>query len=298
MNTQQKATIYALIAIFIWSTVATAFKIALRSIHYIHLLLFVSLISVIVFFLILIVENKLKLIKILKSKDIVNSALLGILNPFIYYLFIFKSYVLLEAQIAQPLNYTWPVMLTILSIPLLKHKIPLKSIAALLISFIGVFFISSGGNILNYKISDPLGVSLALGSSIIWALFWIYNVRNKIDETVKLFLCFSFGFMYTLLFCILTKNVPAIPDFKESMVLIYIGLFEMGITFLFWMKAMQLTKTTDKISNLVYLSPFVSLIFLHFIIDENIYFTTIIGLLLIVTGIIMQRFFSVIKKKI
>ena len=36
-------------------------------------------------------------------------------------------------------------------------------------------------------------------------------------------------------------------------------MFEMGITFFFWLKALQLAKTTDKVSNLVYLAPFLSL---------------------------------------
>jgi drug/metabolite transporter (DMT)-like permease len=63
----------------------------------------------------------------------------------------------------------------------------------------------------------------------------------------------------------------------------------MGITFLFWLKALQLASTTDKVSNLVYLAPFLSLILLHFIIKEPVYYTTPIGLLFIILGIIVQN---------
>jgi len=63
----------------------------------------------------------------------------------------------------------------------------------------------------------------------------------------------------------------------------------MGITFWLWLKALQLSETTDRVSNLVYFAPFVSLILLHFIIDEPVYFTTPLGLLLIIVSVIYQN---------
>jgi drug/metabolite transporter (DMT)-like permease len=63
----------------------------------------------------------------------------------------------------------------------------------------------------------------------------------------------------------------------------------MGITFLFWLRALQLATSTDRVSNLVYLAPFLSLVFVHFILGEPVYFTTPAGLLLIITGILIQN---------
>jgi len=63
----------------------------------------------------------------------------------------------------------------------------------------------------------------------------------------------------------------------------------MGITFWLWLKALQLSETTDKVSNLVYFAPFISLILLHFIIDEPVYYTTPLGLLLIIGSVIYQN---------
>jgi drug/metabolite transporter (DMT)-like permease len=63
----------------------------------------------------------------------------------------------------------------------------------------------------------------------------------------------------------------------------------MGITFFFWLKALQMAETSDKVSNLVYLAPFISLLFLYFIIKEPVYYTTPVGLLLIISGIYIQN---------
>jgi drug/metabolite transporter (DMT)-like permease len=77
--------------------------------------------------------------------------------------------------------------------------------------------------------------------------------------------------------------------FRGAAASVYIGIFEMGITFLFWLKALQMASTTDKVSNLVYLAPFISLVFVHFILHEPVYYTTPAGLLLIISGILIQN---------
>lgn len=289
MDKQRQAYLYAIPAVVFWSTVATAFKIALSSINFLQLLFYSSFVAVVALFVIILLQGKLNLFKKLTTKDYFRYILTGFLNPFFYYVVLFKAYSILPAQIAQPLNYTWPIMLVLLSIIFLKQKISLKSIIAILVSFFGVVIISLQGNVHSFKITNTFGVLLALGSSIIWAAYWIINVKDKNDEAIKLFLSFAFGFVFIFIANIIFTKI-IIPDFTGLSAAIYVGLFEMGITFFLWMKALQISQTNDKICNLVYLSPFVSLIFIHFIIGETIYFTTFIGLTFIVAGILMQNF--------
>jgi len=292
MEKQKLSYVYALISIVLWSTVATAFKLGLRELNFIQLLWYSSIVSLIALFVIIVVQKKLFLLKTLRLKDIAYSAFLGLLNPFGYYMVLLKAYSLLPAQLAQPLNYTWPIMLVLLSVPLLKQKLPPFSLVAIFISFSGVYFISSKGNPLNFTFEEPFGVFLATFSSIIWALFWIYNVRDKKDEVIKLFLNFVFGLLYVSIALFLFSDFQ-LPTQNGLYATLYIGLFEMGITFVMWLKAMQLTNSTAKISNLVFLSPFLALIFIHFILEEKIYWTTFLGIVLIIIGIIIQQ----IKKK-
>ena len=130
---------------------------------------------------------------------------------------------------------------------------------------------------------------LATGSSFFWALYFIFNVKDKRDESVKLFTNFSIAAIFLLTACIVTGNITPAVSLKGLVASVYVGLFEMGITFFFWLRALQLAKTSDKISNLVYLAPFVSILFLHFIVKEPVYYTTPAGLLLIISGIYIQN---------
>lgn len=288
MERQKKAYLYAGIAVLLWSTSASAFKISLRHIDVFSLLFYASMTSTTAFFVYLLFSEKLNLLKDLRPRDYLHSALLGSLNPFLYYAALFKAYSILPAQEAQPLNFIWPLTLVLLSIPLLKQKIGPKDVIATIISFVGVLVISTRGEMLAFKFTDTLGVSLATGSSIIWALFWIYNVRDKRDEVVRLFLNFAFGsaFIFAAMSCSAGVRLPRIGGILGA---VYVGLFEMGITFLLWLKALKLSKTTAHVTNLIYLVPFLSLVLISVAVGENILPSTIVGLVFIVGGILLQK---------
>lgn len=296
MKQQRQAYTYALLAILCWSTIGSAFKISLRYFDFMILLLFSSFTAVAVLFIILLAQGKLKLLAKLKKEDLLSSAFLGLLNPFLYYVVLLKAYDLLPAQEAGTLNYIWPLLLVLLSIPMLKQKITAWSVLAILVSFFGIILISTHGHPLTFKFSSPLGVLLALGSAIFWALYWIFNMKDPREEVSKLFLNFCFGFIYIFLTIAILRflglnwsRYPLLP-WQGIIGSVYLGIFEMGVTFVLWMMALKLSSTTAKVSNLIYLSPFISLILIHFFVGEVILFSTIIGLVFIVGGIVMQQY--------
>ena len=285
---QPKAYLLALFTVLFWSTVATAFKIALRDLNYIQVLLIANSVSLVVYSMILLFRSQRVSVPPLSGRSVALSALQGFLNPFAYYLIIFKVYSILPAQIAQPANFIWPVVLMLLSAYLLKQPVRLTGVIALIISFTGVLILSSQGNLLHYRIKEPAGIALALFSSVIWSLFWIINLKDKRDDVAKLFMSALFSMVFIFILALATGNLSGYHT-KSMLAAIYIGLFEMGITFVLWLKALSLSESTGRVSNLVYLTPFVSLLFIHTILGEKIYYTSLIGLCLIVGGILIQQ---------
>jgi drug/metabolite transporter (DMT)-like permease len=289
MGKTRLSYIYAGLAVFFWSTIPTVFKIGLRELDVLSLLTIATFTSTAVLFIIVASGKKLELIKKTTGKEFLVSALLGLVNPVFYYIILLKAYKLLPAQVAQPLNMIWPIILVFLSVPMLKQKIPAKSFAALFISFVGVYIISSQGHPLSPGRSDTTGVLLATGSSVLWAFYFIINMKDKRDESVKLFTNFMFASIYLVISIIVSGNLDSAISPAGAGASVYVGIFEMGVTFFFWLKALQLSETSDKVSNLVYIAPFLSLVFVHFIIKETVYYTTPAGLLLIIAGIFLQN---------
>lgn len=291
VKNQKKAYVFAFSAIFMWSTVAVAFKIGLRYFHFVHFLTIAIAISMVISFSTLLFQKKLSLIKKLNKTDWFWLVVGGFANPFLYYLMLFKAYSVLPAQIAQALNYTWPIMLVILSVPFLGQKLNLKSFGALLVGFVGVYLIASQGQPWPLQPSEPLGVVICISTSVVWAGYWIINTKLKTDGVLNLFVNFVVGFLLILPIALLVP-INYVVEFKGWLAVIYTGFFEMGIAFIFWLSAMRLTERTDKISNYVFLSPFISLFFIYLILNERIYITTFIGLLLIISSIFLNRYFS------
>ncbi len=292
MEKQKRAYVCAFAAVLFWSTSASAFKICLSperlNVPVLSLLFGASLVASAALFVYLLLSGKVALLKTLSMADFARSAFLGFLSPFLYYIVLFKAYSILPAQQAQPLNFVWPLTLILLSVPILKHKIKRRDIFAILVSFFGVLVISTKGHILSFRLTDPLGVALATGSSIPWALYWIYNIKDQRDEVLGLFLNFACASVYVFVL-MLAAGELRIPSFKGALGVTYVGLFEMGITFLIWLKALKLSKTTANVAGLIYLVPFLSLVVIYFVLGEKILPSTIAGAVFIVGGIILQR---------
>lgn len=291
MRNQQKSYLYASLVVLFWGTSAAAFKIGLRYLNYIQLLFWSSLTATVILFATLLVQGKKNELLSTTPKQLMLSSIQGFLNPFLYYFILFKAYSLLPAQVAQPLNYVWPIVLVLLAALFPGQRLHWYDFAALLMSFVGVTFISSQGNINIFKGSNPLGVSLALASSIVWASFWIINIHDKNrDEVVKLFLSFAFATLLCIFPTIVSHGFYRMPA-NGILASVYIGTFEMGITFVLWLKALKYAASTARLSNFSYLVPFVALVFISIILHEKVIWTTILGLIVIIGAILFQQYF-------
>lgn len=288
ITNQTKAYLYGLTAVLLWSTAASAFKLSLRYVDHIQLLLYSSGTSILVLSVILAVQGRLNLLFSYSRRQYLQSLVMGLLNPFLYYLILFKAYALLPAQEAQPINYTWAITMTLLAIPLLKQRPAWNDVLAALISYSGVVVISTHGELWAFRFSNTLGVALALASTVIWALYWIYNTKDSRDPVAGLLLNFLFGFPFILVFCLMFSSVKAAHPYG-LVGAAYVGLFEMGVTFVTWLTALKLSENTAKMGNLIFLSPFLSLVFIRFLVGEDILPSTFVGLGLVVAGLLVQQ---------
>ncbi len=278
---------YVALAIMGWSTAATAFELGLRHVDAVQLLSLATLSSSGILGLALTLQGKLPLLKQQTRDQIKLSALQGLINPFGYYLILFQAYDRLPAQAAMALNYTWPLTLALLSVPILGESLRRATLIAIGISLAGVLLIATQGDLSTLQLDDPIGVALALGSSILWASYWLMNVRDRRDAGVKLLMGFTFGTLYTWLSLPILSSVVE-PTEKILAIGGYIGLAEMGLAFVCWLKALELASDKGAIANVVYISPFLSLVWIAVVLQESVRLSSVVGLVLIVLSILWQ----------
>lgn len=288
MKSSNLAYVYGMAAVFLWSTVATAFKIALSYYTPLQLVFVAVLTSIIALAGILAWQKKLSLLKQQFLRRPMFYLVTGLINPFLYYVVLFKAYSLLPAQQALSLNYTWAVLLPLLAAPLLKQHLRKSDIAAALIAYTGVFIIATGGDISGFSFDSPLGIGLALTSTLLWCLYWIVNTKDQGDPVVSLLLSFLIGLPFIAVTLVLTDTLPSF-SIKAIFAGMYVGLFEMGITFVLWLMALKTATRTANISTMVFLSPVMSIGFITWILQETIAMATYLGLAFILSGMMLQQ---------
>ncbi|WP_394146255.1 DMT family transporter [Vibrio atypicus] len=286
---ERRALGFGLSAVLLWSTVATAFKLTLAEFTPIQMLTMASIVSAIALTAICAVQGKLSSLASTFLSNPWYYFLLGLINPLAYYIILFKAYDLLPASQAQAINYSWAITLTLMAAVFLGQKIRKQDWIACTLSYFGVIVIATKGDVLGLNFESPLGVGLALVSTLLWASYWILNTKNKADPIVGVLLGFLVAIPFAIGLSVYEGAQWSHISSKGWLAVTYVGLFEMGVTFVLWLSALKLTQNTARISNLIFASPFISLALLATIIGEEIHPTTLIGLLLIIGGLVIQQ---------
>ncbi len=283
-----KHIIYALLSVLAWSTIGTAMKLTVEQTDILPLLLISVSTALLILLTFILVSRKTALILPKNRKEWIYTIISGSLNPTAYYLILLKAYDLLPAQEAGTLNYFWPFVLVILSIPILKQNPGWRGLVGILLGFSGLIVISTHGDPTSLTFSNTTGVILAISSAFIWASFWLLNMKDKRDDIIKLFNSFIIAFIILSITLVATPTSQHISA-KGLIGGAYLGIFEMGITFILWLKALKWAPNTATVSNLVFLSPFISLIIISIVLKEAILPSTLLGLILIVIGILASN---------
>jgi drug/metabolite transporter (DMT)-like permease len=271
----------ALLAVVLWSTAASAFKLSLRYLSPYMLLLLSSAVSLAVLWGLDLARGGGR------SRPDRGSAVRGLLNPFLYYLVLLSAYDLLPAQIAMVINYLWPIMLVLLSIPVLGQRIGPAGVGGVLISFGGVVVLAlgAGADLSGAGIGPML---LALLSTVIWAGYWLLNMKSRGPGLSALRANFQWGVLYLLAYGLITGALE-LPVVEGLLGAAYVGLFEMSLTYVVWLSALSRARTTAEVSSMIYLTPFLSLLVIAVAVGERISPWTVVGLVLVVGGIVMER---------
>ncbi len=277
---------FAWAAVLAWSTVATGFKLGLAHLEAQQLLLLGTALSWVVFGLACAWRRQWFIARPMRWRV----ATLGVINPFLYYWVLFEAYARLPAFVAQPLNYTWAITLALLAIPVLRQPLTLRGLVGILVSYGGVALLlvtaAPGGDAGGL---DMLGVALAMLSTLFWASYWLLNTRLTEAPEAVMFWSFSCALPLVTVACWLGPGFPAL-DGRALLYGAWVGVLEMGLTFLLWQQALRRTRSVARISQLIFLSPFLSLVLIWFVLGERFGLGAIAGLAVIVTGLwINQR---------
>lgn len=280
------AYLYVLLAIVLWGSTPAVSKLILADITSLQLIFFSAPFSLLGILAILFFQGKARELFRYRGMDFLKLAGMGFLGCFLYYVFLFGAIERTSAQEAFIVNYLWPIMVVLFAVPILKEKFSWKTVLAISLSFLGVVIVVSKGQGLQIQDFNGTAIGMAAAGAVVYGLFSVLGKKLHYEVYSSMFYYTLFGFLF-ISAALVSTPFPVI-SWSSLLGLAWIGIFANGLAYVFWFKALEIGNTA-KMSNLIFLTPFVSLCFITILTGEPILSSSVLGLLVIVSGIFVGR---------
>ncbi len=231
-------------------------------------------------------QKKTSVLASYSIRDYSKVGVLGFLGTYVYYVLLYGALALTSASEGFILAYTWPMLVILLAFPFLREKLTVKKLCSIFISFVGIIVIVTHGRLFTLSLTSLRGDLLALGGAGVFALFSVLGKKYHYDQVVSVFLYFVTALVF-IIPTLFLFSFPKMPSWHVWLWLFLNGFLVNGVSYIFWLKALEYGDTSVT-SNALYLTPFLSLVYIALFLGEPILLSSIVGLLIIVVGILLQ----------
>lgn len=281
----KKTYLFAGVAIFCWSTMATTSKILLQELNNMQLLWMNSLIAAMFLIILNICLGNFKKYKNYTLKDYLIMTAIGLPGSLFYYIFFYAGTDILPASQAFIINYLWPIMSVLFACIILREKLTVKKMIAILISFLGVVVVV-GTNIQDFDSKMLLGAICCVLGAVSYGIFTALNQKLNYNKSMSIMISYIATFIFTSLINLVNGDI-FIPTANQILGFMWNGIFTVAIANTLWVMALE-GGNTEKVSNLAYITPFLSLVWTALFLSEKITMNSLVGLIIIIAGILIQ----------
>ncbi len=282
----KKEYLYAGVSILLWSTTATAAKLLLGSLNSMQIMMVSSLFASVFLFFANLIKGNLKNLREYKLSDYIWLFTLGMVGIFLYHLCLYIGIDKMDASQAFIINYLWPIMTVAFACIILKEKLTPRKIIAIVLSFAGVVMVTANGNLLSIGHETLMGAVYCVVAAVSYGLFSVLDKKKGYDKGIAMMFYYFFTFAVSLVWIIAAKDTFTMT-LGETAGMLWNGIFTTAIAYTSWAMALS-GGDTAKISNLAYITPFISLVWTTVILKEDFNPWSFAGLIIIVVGIFVQ----------
>lgn len=282
----KKNYIYAVSAVLIWSTMAAVVKKILYTIPDLEALCISSLFAFLFLLIMNICNGSVRFMRNYSIKEYGAMSGLGFVGLFMYSALYYYGLSRLSSQEACILNYLWPIMLVIFSCIILKEKITVMKVVAMICSFAGIIILSVGsGNVTTGNV--PMGILSCIIAAACYGLFSVLNKKADMNQNITMMISWLTVAVCSFILGILLETWIPIKG-MQWLGILWLGVAADAVAYLLWALALKGTENTAGIANIAYLTPFLSLIVSGIFLKEKIRMQAVIAIIFIIGGIMLQ----------
>lgn len=290
MKKQYIPYIYAGVTIFMWSTIAVISKLLLGKFNNFQVLWMSSLLGSVMLIILNTASGIIKQLKKFKLKDYLIVLLAGLPGTLLYYVFYYAGTdILPSASQSFIINYLWPIMSVVFACVINKEKMTFRKAIAIAVSFLGIAIVASKDLLVPSTVAlsvSLLGALMCILGAISYGLFTALTNRFNYEKSLMMMISFIATFLITTIINGVRGDL-FLPTGVEILGFVWNGMFVMALASTAWAIALNMGDTA-KISNLAYITPFLSLIWTALILKEKLNIFSVLGLIVIVLGIFIQ----------
>lgn len=287
MSSKLKATIYVLICVVSWAFIPVVSKFAQTTLDNYQFLFWSSALSLVVLLVSTAIAGKFSALLKYSAKDIIHCFWLGFLGAFLYYVLLYFGYAHAQGLEVLVLQYTWPIFIVIFAAILLKEKITLRKLLAIILGFLGVYVAVTKGNITSASFGNLSLDGIVLIAAAVFGLFSVLSKKVSFEP----FSMMTYSFMAATIFSFMTMMVFshfALPS-KESLIPVVVnGAIINGLSYVLWLKALK-NAEASYLAVFVFCTPILAALLLVFFFHEPLVSAYIISLVSIVAAAFIAK---------
>ncbi len=285
MTERFKGTLYALLAVAMFATLGTGFKMAVTRMSSYSVVVWIAIWATLTLFCLLVREKRVGSIVAEFRQRPLFFPVAGIIGLGVQQFLCLKTYEYIPASQAVILHYTYPLMMLLLSWLLFREKSDWWALCCVFLGFVGVFvLVSAGGGVGDLRLS--IGVAVALGTAFSFALFCVLIKHASFSVTPGMFLLNLFGMLFLLCLLPLYPMQWSISG-TDMLLMAYLGIFPTAVAFILWNRALRMIPT-GRSSNCALLVPILSLACITVVLKERIDLMQALGMAIVLVSVFLN----------
>lgn len=277
---QYNYLIYAFSCVLIWSFIPIVSRFGQDGMDSFQFLFWSNLISVIAVISVALVSGYTPAKLFILPRDIVAKVfVLGFLDC-LFYLLLYYGYSIENGIAVLVIQYSWPLIIILLSVVLLKDRLSGRQIIGVMVGFIAIIITFTKGQITQLYVDNPTALLLVFSGAFCFALMSVFSRQYSIDPYISTVWLFIFSTL-TSLVLLLSLSEMQLPSQGAFWPTLINGVLINGVSYILWFKAMN-TGNSTKIASVVFLSPVLSVLWLVLLLSEPFEIAYIIGVMLVI----------------
>lgn len=256
---------YVGLCIILWSLIPLFAKLSQSRLDHHQYLFYSSIVSFFSLLVIALYQKRAHELFTYSGKMYLVLFLLGFLD-FFYYLMLYFGYQKAHGLEVLVMQYTWPIFIVVLSLVFLGERLGVGKIVALILGFLGVVLVITKGEFARVDMSNSSVIGIVLLGSFSFALFSVLSKKVRVNLSNAVSVYFFSAIIYAFI-SMQTFSSFIVPTPKEWLFIGINGVFLNGISYLFWIKALQ-NGDASFVAPFIFITPILSALFLILVLDE------------------------------